>query len=296
MKKIINNINEIKKIDTLLITSNEKQEDLFYTYDYILNAEEINSINMVEKLVEIIIENKIKTIVFAHYNYLYKEIIEKLKIKNNKIQIGYIWFGSHCLFSNQGEEYYMNQMLDLYNMDLINELKFTNHSTYEYYKLKGYNASKLDLKVDNLDKYKSKKEKRDYKLIGLYFNKDSWETNIYNQLSACAMIKNAKFKIYPFNALTKSFCKMMNIEVVNDDLIEINKIEDRLYDMAKNDLNLHVSFTEIEMIKVLESFALGVPCLVGKNSDILKDKKEYVVNAEDNVDEIANKINLVLGE
>lgn len=295
MAKVIKEINEIEKNSELIICSKEKIEELYYNYKTIFEVNCINNLGAVDKLIAKIQELKIKKIVFAHYNYIYKEIIEKLKLKNKKIEVEFIWFGSHCLFSNEGEQYYLNQMLDLYNMDLVDKIHFTNKSMYEFYKKEGYKVEKFKFEIKDLEFSKQKNEnKKENKIkIGLYFNKDNWETNMYNQLSACAMIENAEIKVYPDTKAIRNFCKLMKIKVINKENFDISKRENLLQDMSENDVNLHVSFTNVETIKILESIKLGIPCITGNNHNI-KDKNCIIVKAEDNVDEIVCRINEVL--
>ena len=67
--------------------------------------------------------------------------------------------------------------------------------------------------------------------------------------------------------------------------------------MASNDVNLYVTFTECSPMIPLESFELGVPCVIGNNTDFFKNSKlndMLVVKEEDSIDEIYEKINIAI--
>ena len=67
--------------------------------------------------------------------------------------------------------------------------------------------------------------------------------------------------------------------------------------MAKNTVNLYVTFTECSPMIPLESFELGVPCVIGNNTDFFKNSKlneMVVVKEEDSIDEIYEKINFAI--
>ena len=64
-----------------------------------------------------------------------------------------------------------------------------------------------------------------------------------------------------------------------------------------NDINIYATFTECSPMFPMESFEVGVPCLIGNNNDYFQGSKlrEYVcVNREDDPKEMYNKIVKVL--
>ena len=133
--------------------------------------------------------------------------------------------------------------------------------------------------------------------LGLYSSGDRWEKNTYNQLSACAMVKDAYVDIVPETKLATSFCKLMNIKRLNDEPTMALSREELLKRMAKNTVNLYVTFTECSPMIPLESFELGVPCIIGNNTDFFKNselEELVVVKEEDSIDEIYEKINIAI--
>jgi glycosyltransferase involved in cell wall biosynthesis len=68
--------------------------------------------------------------------------------------------------------------------------------------------------------------------------------------------------------------------------------------LGSMDINLYCSFTESFGQVVLESIALGVPCIHNNNSGILDDYPELqerlIVTEYDNIQSISNQINKAL--
>ena len=66
--------------------------------------------------------------------------------------------------------------------------------------------------------------------------------------------------------------------------------------MSDNFVNLYVNFTNTNNELILNSFNKGVPCIVG-NTDIFDNnkylKEHLVIKSDDDINEIASKINFV---
>ena len=244
-----------------------------------------------------IVDKKFEQVIFATMAYGYKDLAEKIYELNNKIKIKFMWHGSHSLFVNYNEQKFLEEILQLQKRKIVTSIGFLKKSMKEFYSKKGYNSYWLINDV-NLDKNKiEKKEKNNEIKIGLYSSGDRWEKNTYNQLSACAMVKNAYVDIVPMTKLATSFCKLMSIKTVSDDNEFSIKRKELLKRMSKNTINLYVTFTESSPMIPLESFEVGVPCIIGNNTDYFKGNEienYIVVKEEDNIDEIYDKINLCI--
>ena len=111
------------------------------------------------------------------------------------------------------------------------------------------------------------------------------------------VLKDAYVDIIPETKLASSFCKLMNINKLTDECLIGVEREQLLKRMAKNTVNLYVTFTECSPMIPLESFELGVPCVIGNNTDFFKNSKlneMVVVKEEDSIDEIYEKINFAI--
>ena len=133
-------------------------------------------------------------------------------------------------------------------------------------------------------------------IIGLYAaKKDDWRKNLFAQLAAVSLIKNATIDIIPMDYEAATFASNLGLKVTGiekaiprDDLIKI---------MSRNTLNLYVTFSECAPMLPLESFESGTICLTGNNHHYFKNnelEKYLVVNNEESPIEIANKIELCL--
>lgn len=316
----------VKKVKSIFFYQKEQTEDVIEdiselkntSYVVIYNPECIGIKNSVKelfgkenciKLYEIfnekqicnvanaIVDKNFKQVIFATMAYGYKDLAEKIYELNNKIKIKFMWHGSHSLFVNYNEQKFLEEILQLQKRNIVKSIGFFKKSMKEFYSKKGYNSYWL-MNCVNLDKNKiERKEKSNDIKIGLYSSGDRWEKNTYNQLSACAMLKNAYVDVVPMTKLATSFCKLMNIKTVNDDNEFSIKRKELLKRMSKNTINLYVTFTESSPMIPLESFEVGVPCIIGNNTDYFKGNEIenfIVVNEEDNIDEIYDKINLCI--
>lgn len=250
----------------------------------------------IEDIAQEISKSNIKQIIFATQAHGYKALAEKIKEKNSKIIIKFMWHGSHSLFVNRDEEYFLESILDLEKRGIVTSIGFLKESMAKYYSLKGYNSYFVMNTVNTIKEAKSD-IKRDEIKVGIYSSGDRWEKNTYNQLSACSLVdNNIIVDSIPATELFKSYCKLMNIKYVED--LKTSVSRDELVDrMSKNTINLYVTFTECAPMIPLESMQVGVPCIVGDNNHYFTNtnlEKYLVVKAEDSIDEIAEKMKLCI--
>src|SRR5574344_1470666 len=260
---------------------------------------EIFNKNEIQDISNAIKRNGITQVIFATMAFGYKALAQAINDLDDDIEIDFLWHGSHALFVNKDEEFFLDNILDLERRGVVSKIGFLKESMYEFYKSKGYNAYFIKNTVNNIKKEEYIKQvlNNGSIKIGLYSSGDGWEKNTYNQLSACAMVKNGLIDIVPSTKLSKSFCKLMNIKEATDTLSNSISREELLKRMAKNDINLYVTFSECAPMIPLESFEVGVPCIIGDNTHYFKNSKleEFlVVKSEDNIDEIYEKINLAI--
>lgn len=265
-------------------------------FDNTIPLVEIFNKKEIEDIAEEISKSNIKQIIFATQAHGYKALAEKIKEKNSKIIIKFMWHGSHSLFVNRDEEYFLESILDLEKRGIVTSIGFLKESMAKYYSLKGYNSYFVMNTVNTIKEAKSD-IKRDEIKVGIYSSGDRWEKNTYNQLSACSLVdNNIIVDSIPATELFKSYCKLMNIKYVED--LKTSVSRDELVDrMSKNTINLYVTFTECAPMIPLESMQVGVPCIVGDNNHYFTNtnlEKYLVVKAEDSIDEIAEKMKLCI--
>lgn len=305
-KKEINNIlNLIDKVknteyitfynpDCIGIMNSTKElfdESNIISLSELFNKKEIDMIAVKLK------EKRIKQVIFATMAYGYKALAEKIYELDNKIKIKFLWHGNHSMFVNKNEEYFLYCILDLAKRNIVHSIGFVKESMAEFYKIKGYNSYFVKNTVKSISNKSSNNIKNTNIRIGLYSSGERWEKNTYNQLSACSMVKSAIVDIVPNTKLSKSFCELMNIKTLDNKNISKLSRDELIDRMSRNDINLYVTFTECAPMLPLESFEAGTPCILGDNNHYFNGtelEKFLIVKSEDSIDEIYEKINLVI--
>ena len=295
--EIINKINSFKNEDGFAIYNPECLGIMNSTKDLFKNTlalKEVLNKKQLDTIVNAIIDSKIKYVVFSSITFGWKGIVEKIKEKNKNIKIKFLWHGSHSMFVERDESYFLYSIMELMDRGLVDSIGFFKESMAQFYKEKGYHTffvtnNVSDIKTTNNNSF-DREEGKIY--IGSYATGDRWGKNTANQLSAASMVKNSVLDIIPITPLIAEFCDTMNI-TINDKNLGYLQRQDLLNRMALNDVNLYVTFTECSPVIPLESLELGVPCITGNNHSYFKNSKleEYlVVKSEDNIDEICRKM------
>lgn len=267
-------------------------------FDNTIGISEIFNMKAVNDIANKIVKLNINQVIFASMAYGYKALAEKIYELDNSIVIKFMWHGSHSLFVNRDEEYFLNSILDLEKRGIVKKIGFIKESMAKFYKIKGYDTCFVKNTVHSLKDYKTVENRAKETTIGIYSSGDRWEKNTYNQLSACSLIgKDVLVDILPNTPLAVSYCKLMNIKQIPDSPSAGVPRDELIKRMAKNTINLYVTFTECAPVIPLESMEVGVPCLVGDNNHYFNgtELEQYlVVKAEDSIDEIATKAKLCI--
>ena len=244
-----------------------------------------------EKLVVSIVESDIKSVIFSQICDGWTSIIEKIKEKNKDIIIKVIWHGNCYEFFSDFTWNLNKEVMELYKEEKIDSFGFVRSIMYEFYKKVGFKCFYLqnNVHLDNIERVE--KEKTNKKKIGIY-NADSRELkNIYTSLSSIKLVPNAVADVVPINEGARKFTEILNLETtsVNDYI----PTEELLKRIQQNEVNLYPTFTENAPMFPLESFEMGVPCLLGNNNDYFVGTKlgEYVIlTKEDDPEYLKEKI------
>ena len=105
------------------------------------------------------------------------------------------------------------------------------------------------------------------------------------------LVPNAIADVVPINEGAKKFTNILNLETTS--INEYIPTQDLLKRIQENDINIYPTFTENAPMFPLESFEVGVPCLLGNNNDYFLGTKlgEYVIlTKEDDPEYIKEKI------
>ena len=244
-----------------------------------------------EKLVASIIENDIKSVIFSQICDGWTSIIKKIKEKNKDIIIKVIWHGNCYEFFSDFTWNLNKEVMELYKEEKIDSFGFVRSIMYEFYKKVGFKSFYLqnNVHLDNIERVE--KEKTNKKKIGIY-NADSRELkNIYTSLSSIKLVPNGVADVVPINEGAKKFTEILDLETTSvDDYIPTEELLKRI---QQNEVNLYPTFTENAPMFPLESFEMGVPCLLGNNNDYFSGTKlgEYVIlTKEDDPEYLKEKI------
>ena len=133
-------------------------------------------------------------------------------------------------------------------------------------------------------------------IIGLYAaKKDDWRKNLFAQIAAVSLIKDATIDIIPMDYEAATFASNLGLKVTGID--KPVPREELLKRMANNTMNLYVTFSECAPMLPIESFEVGTICLTGNNHHYFKNtelEKYLVVDNEESPVEIAKKIELCM--
>ena len=245
----------------------------------------------ITKIAKTIVDCNIKTVIFSQVCDGWTSIIEEIKRFNSDIKIKVIWHGN-CY------EYFIDftwnlnkEVMKLYKQKKIDSFGFVRSTMYEFYKKCGFKSFYLQNNVYKENNGKIAENHNEKIRIGIY-NADSRELkNIYTALSAMKLVPNAMADIVPINEGAKKFLEILKLDATSiHDYIPNEELMKRI---QKNDINIYPTFTENAPMFPLESFEMGVPCLLGNNNDYFAGTKlgEYIIlEREDDASYIKDKI------
>lgn len=260
-----------------------------------IGLEHIYKKNDIKRLANEINKNNIKSVIFSQLCDGWTELIETIKKVNENIIIKVIWHGNCYEFFSDFTWGLNKKAMRLYHDKKIDAFGFVRSTMYEFYNKIGIKSYYLQNNVINKNNIKLSSNKKGKIKIGIY-NADSRELkNIYTSLSAIKLVENSMADVVPINEGAKKFANVLNLQITSlDDYIPN---EELLIRLGKNDINIYPTFTENAPMFPLESFEMGVPCLLGNNNDYFVDTelgKYVILEKEDDAKYIKEKIDIAL--
>lgn len=260
-------------------------------FENIVPLEHIYNKKDIDKLTDAIIENNIKSVIFSQICDGWTETIKKIKDKNENIIVKVIWHGNCYEYFSDFTWNLNKEVMNLYKENKIDSFGFVRSIMYEFYKKAGFKSYYLQNNVHLENIKRVEKAKTSKKRIGIY-NADTRELkNIYTSLSAIKLVPDGVADVVPINEGAKKFTEILNLETTSiDDYIPTEELLERI---QQNEVNLYPTFTENAPMFPLESFEMGVPCLLGNNNDYFVGTKlgEYVIlTKEDDPEYLKDRI------
>ena len=257
----------------------------------IVPLEQVFGKKNVKKVAEAVESNNVKTVIFSQIVDGWVDVLKKIKELNNDIIIKVIWHGNCYEFFSDYTWNLNKDVMNLYKQEKIDSFAFVRSTMYEFYKKVGFKSYYLqnNVHLDNIERVQ--KEKNNKIKIGIY-NADTRELkNIYTALSSMKLVPNSIADVVPINEGAKKFTEILGLETTSvDDYISTEELLKRI---QQNDVNIYPTFTENAPMFPLESFEMGVPCLLGNNNDYFVGTKlgEYVIlTKEDDAEYIKERI------
>ena len=207
-------------------------------------------------------QNNISSVIFSQICDGWTKTIEEIKRQNPKISIKVIWHGNCYEYFSDFTWNLNKEVMELYKQGKINCFAFVRSTMYEFYQKVGFKSYYLQNNVHKDNAGKIAINQNTKVKIGIY-NADTRELkNIYTALSAMKLVPNAVADVVPINEGAKQFVNLLNLETTSiDDYIPNEELMKKI---QKNDINIYPTFTENAPMFPLESFEMGVPCLLRK--------------------------------
>lgn len=260
-------------------------------FDNCVDCGEIYSKNDAKTIAKAIVDSHVKQVIFSSLSLGQKDIITEIKKKNADIKVKAYWHGSHSQILDGYGWKRFQEILKLHKAKKMDAIGTCKKSLYQFYKKQGLNIYFISNVVKLPFKVKETPKKTGIK-IGLYSAScTNWRKNVFTQMAAVSKIPNVTLDMVPLNDTAKEFAKDLgiNIEGIEKSLPR----EELIKRMAKNTVNLYVTFSECSPMLPLESFEVGVPCVTGNNFHYFENHEleEYlVVDKEDDLESIYEKI------
>ncbi len=264
-------------------------------FQNIVPLEHIYHKKEIQKIAQMVVDYHIQSVIFSQICDGWTILIEEIKKKNPKIQTKVIWHGNCYEYFSDFTWNLNKEVMKLYKQEKINCFAFVRSTMYEFYKKVGFKSYYLQNNVHKEKVEKIVKSQSQKTRIGIY-NADTRELkNIYTALSAMKLVPNSVADVVPINEGAKKFTEILELETTSiNDYIPNEELMKRI---QKNDINIYPTFTENAPMFPLESFEMGVPCLLGNNNDYFVGTqlgKYVILEKEDDAKYIKDKIMKVL--
>lgn len=285
--------------DYLVLYGERKLEDLICFLNMFPNAKKIQigwtkkEEENNQKFVFSFLENQqnIKQILFLGLETGWNKLIKTIKSTYPEIIIKVICTTLDSLLYYDYERENFFTLLKLNKAGIVDYVAFLRKGEYELYQTLGYSCCylmenyQLDDRVKKELREIEKVQKKQIMSIGIYPLSYTWDKNIFNQLCIGKFIENSEIRYLALHERMQEFLETMQIA---NQKVEMDKINDEvlLREIIKSDIVIDCSFTAYFHPVFFMSMELGIPCLIGNQSDLFEGHEElekYVVtNAEDN--------------
>lgn len=240
-----------------------------------------NTVKEYEETLTFISNNNFKKIILVDYKSEYESIISKFK---DECEFDFIYTGSLGNLSIEFQYNCLKSILKQHGKLPNSKLGLLDEGMYKALNKKYKKIFLLALDIENISAQLQYNDNQ----IGIINEDENPRHSYYNELSALTFFSKMTAKLLRVDKQTKQFLKVFKIKS------KIVKTEDKL--LSFNLANLYINFTGNNNLLILKSMDRGVPCIVGNTTIFDANailKENLVVSSDDDVNEIAEKINLV---
>lgn len=258
---------------------NDIKESVEFNFNNVIYLDYTPTTDDVKSIIDYV-NNKGEQLIIFDYDEVYRQILPYIR-KTKKIK--WIIKDSLAGITNSATRAVFTNLMEFCDRNIVNTIGCLDQGAYLVLKNAGYNA-----KFISLDIKRKKSTIKKSNSIGLIGNDENPNYNTYNQLSALKLVEYSYAKILKNMPATNHFIKFFGIKEK-----ECNSLEEVI---SNNYVNLYCNFTFTNKELIIKSMDNGVPCLLG-NCDIFDNfpslKKYLVLDSDDDISEIANKINSI---
>lgn len=255
------------------------RESVEYSFNNVIYLDFVPTEEDAQTIIDYI-NNKGEQLILFDYDEFYRLILPYIR-KQKKVK--WILKDGIAGITNGGTRATFTNLMEFCDRSIVNEIGCLDYGTYLVLKNSGYKVSYLFLDIKR--KNSIIKNSNSIGIIGNDYNPNH---NIYNQLSALKLVDYSEVKMLRTMPATEHFISFFDIKE--------KKCENQEEVISNNFVNLYCNFTFTNKELILKSMDRGVPCLLG-NTDFFdnypKLKKYLVLESDDDINEISQKINLI---
>lgn len=249
----------------------------------------------INRIRDAILSIGVNQVIFSAFAIGWAELAKALKNKKPSIKLKVYWHGSNSQITDTYGWQRNQEIIDLLRHQKLDAMASCKKSLVEFYNGIGFNNVVFltnKVRQPNLSPVKKDRKIR----LGIYAAQcTNWRKNMFSQIAAAAQIPGAVIDMAPLDPIAERFAKEIGAKISGvDHSLSRRELLSR---MAKNSVNLYVTFSECAPMLPLESLSVDVPCLTGNNHHYFKDtelEKYLVIDNECDIQGIKAKIELCL--
>ncbi len=240
--------------------------------------------------------HQFKKIIFSGFPLYFSKIISELNAQTaGSCDISIIDHGSFSEYFGKNDLFIrMKEYENLHRNSCIHKIGFLKHGIAEFIS-KRYDIPSMELLNKTTLAGREIPANGNQKKIHIgVFGNHSFNKNVFNQAMAGLLIKDAVIHVLNYSNIFDNFDERIIVHPFFSDREKFFEL------MGRMSVNMHLSFSEAYPQLVVESMALGVPCLSTRNNGIFEYddflEERLIVQQYDNPVAIAEKIESVLKE